>query len=88
MDMSVAQISAVVESDSQLKFGGPRECDTVRVRGFKAGERLSLREVTDASGYPRMFIIDEYPELGALSRKTLAQVLPEFDAPPYTKPGS
>lgn len=86
--MSVVQISAVVQSDSQLKFGGPRESDIVRVHGFKAGERLSIREVTDASGYPRMFVIDDYPELGALSRKTLAQILPEFDAPPYTKPGS
>ncbi len=83
---SVARV--VVPHDHVLVIGGPKEEAIVERCVFTAGERLTVWETTEPGTSPRVFVIDERPEVGELSRAVLARFIPVFDAPPFTKPGS
>ena len=73
-----------VQHDFELTTGGPG-FSKKRIMIFREGIFLTVHRTTLFGEYPKMYCIEEYPQLGEISRAILSQFLIGFE--PDSEPG-
>jgi len=66
-------MQVTIKSKSQLKVGGPKNPTVVAT--FEVGEKLTLKCISADGAYPVVYVIEERPDVGELTRGQLRSFL-------------